>query len=79
MTIKTEKTTKEVIKAGVGLAMVKVYVTDGDPEKVTIAWPQKEGARSGWWEHEVVDYPTVLPDLYAAIREAMEAIGLQKG
>lgn len=78
MAIKTEKTTKEVIRVEQRTAMVKVYVTNGDPEKVTIAWPQRDGGRSGWWEHVILDYPEVLPDLYKAIGEAMEYINLAK-
>lgn len=78
MAIKTEKTVKEVIKAVAGNTTVKVYVTNGDPEKVTIVLPHVEGDKHGWWEHELLNYQEVLPDLYKAIGEAMEYINLAK-
>ncbi len=78
MAIEIEKTTKQIIKAVVGNAMVKVYVTDGNPERVTIAWPRTTASASGWWEHEIEGCPEVLPDLYKAIGEAMEYIQLAK-
>ena len=78
MAIRTEKTTKETVKAMVGKAVVAVYFTDGDPKKVTIGWPQPDGSSYSWREREVLDYPEVLPDLYKAIGEAMEYIQLAK-
>lgn len=77
MTTKSSKETRETVRSEYGSVSVSALVIDGVPKYFELSWPKGNG--DGWYEYYIDDCQKVVPNLYKALSDVMEHLGLEKG